>query len=352
MQIVKHIEINRIPGRHLAFPCLRRAADGRILITYREAAAHCDPEGRIMLQASADEGETWDAPRCVIDPEGDARDGCFEALADGRIMMAAFVTRMVRPYTDEEARRWQGNSHPAIAAKMWKQSGGRQYVLWSDDCGETWTDALLADDRGACTRDGPRQLRDGRIVMPAWCFCEGLGKADRPTVYTELLVSSDRGESWSTHCVAGRLPDRGLGEPCFCETASGRWVVQMRTTGWPENAGVIVQAESEDQGETWSEPQQLDAWGFPQTLLQHSNGALYSFFGHRRPPIGVRGMRSDDGGRTWQTRDEFAVAEGAVHKDQGYPNTVELSDGNVLVVYYYCDERDPFPYVRGTILTP
>ena len=352
MRKIKDIVIHRAPGTHLAFPCLRRAADGQILITYREASSHASPDGRILMRASSDEGETWTEPRCVFDAEGDVRDGCFETLRDGRIVMAAFVAQGDRPYTAEEAARWQGNSHPAIAAKMWHMGRGGQYVLWSDDRGETWSEPVIADDRGACTRDGPRQLRDGRVVMPVWCFFrKGRPAQDQPT-YSELLTSADRGESWEPLCVAGRLPDRRLGEPCFCELSDGRWVMQMRTTGWPENAGVIVQSASDDAGATWDEPRVLDAWGYPQTLLQHSGGALYSFFGHRREPIGVRGMRSDDRGRTWRTGETFAVAEGGAHKDQGYPNAVERDDGTVLVVYYFNDGRDPFPYIQGTVLAP
>ena len=350
MRRLEEIEIHREPGRHLSFPCLRRMADGRIGLSYREASSHLHPDARILFRVSEDEGQTWGEAHCAVDPpRADSRDGCFEALSNGRLMMAAFIAPVDRPYTEAEAAAWSRNARDVIAAKMWHPQPGFQHLLWSDDWGETWTDGGVADDRGACTRDGPRELRDGRIAMPVWCFHK---RPEFGPTHCEVLVSADDGRSWETLSVSAKLPDRALTEPCFCELSDGRWISLMRTARWADRAGVIAQVESEDQGRSWSRPRELNAWGFPQTLLEHSSGTLYAFFGHRREPFGVRGMRSVDGGRTWITEEIFAVAEDGVHRDLGYPSAVELEGGRVLVVYYMNDDRDPFPYIRGTMMAP
>lgn len=172
-------------------------------------------------------------------------------------------------------------------------------------------------------------------------------------MHNELLVSTDRGETWSPLCIIREIGGAHCTEPCFCELEEGTWLVQFRTGEWTGGKPYhVLQTASEDQGETWTEPRLVDVKGYPPVVVEHSNGNLYSFFGIRHGPYGVRGMVSEDRGKTWDTGDPVSVAEDGAHKDLGYPSAVELEDGTLLVVYYINDDRDPFPYIRGTILSP
>jgi len=57
-------------------------------------------------------------------------------------------------------------------------------------------------------------------------------------------------------------------------------------------------------------------------------------YGHRKFPFGVRGLISEDEGRTWNRDAEIVFSEDAENQDCGYPSLVRLPDGQVLTLYY------------------
>ena len=96
-------------------------------------------------------------------------------------------------------------------------------------------------------------------------------------------------------------------------------------------------------------------WGFPAHVLELSDGRLLCAYGYRRPPFGVRATLSYDGGETWDIANEIVVRDDGGTSDLGYPVSIELPDGRVLMAYYFNQETSEDPesitrYIAGTFL--
>ena len=61
-------------------------------------------------------------------------------------------------------------------------------------------------------------------------------------------------------------------------------------------------------------------------------------------------LLSEDGGRTWLTRDEIVIRDDVPNGDLGYPTTVEYGDRKLFCIYYGQD-GDGITHVMGTYLS-
>ena len=133
-------------------------------------------------------------------------------------------------------------------------------------------------------------------------------------------------------------------EPHAIQLADGKIICHLRTENADETLFTLYQTVSLDNGVTWSKPVQIvrDDSGAPGHLFMHSSGTLISTFSHRSKPYGIWAIFSDDNGETWS--DESVIFEGKDTDDLGYPSTIELSDGEMLTVFY-TRENDYVPAV-------
>jgi hypothetical protein len=109
----------------------------------------------------------------------------------------------------------------------------------------------------------------------------------------------------------------------------------------------ICMATSRDGGRTWTGPSPIvgaggTCWKNPgfegriyrspwPILLQ--DGRIVVAFARRRVPMGISGVVSEDGGRTWS--EEFVVRDDASCWDIGYPVGCQLDDGRLFLAYYF-----------------
>jgi Neuraminidase (sialidase) len=101
----------------------------------------------------------------------------------------------------------------------------------------------------------------------------------------------------------------------------------------PEGGGCFWSNVSEDNGVTWSEPENTNIRsGACPRLLKLSDGRLLLTFGRRCPPYGIRAMLSKDGGATWG--DTAWILRELDNSNQGYTSSVELGDGRIFTVSY------------------
>ena len=116
---------------------------------------------------------------------------------------------------------------------------------------------------------------------------------------------------------------------------------------------------SHDEGETWSAPQIvndthlgspvfMERFGAPAHFLLHSSGALILCCGKRTEPCGQYARISWDRGLTWQEDRMIGPEAQAFATDQGYPSSVELSNGDILTAYYQRAPGDDYPSVLYT----
>jgi len=178
------------------------------------------------------------------------------------------------------------------------------------------------------------------------------------------LRSTDRGATWTQQGQVGDgAADRlHFLEPGWVRLRNGRLIAMLRTRGEgaanvreAPPAGFLFQSVSDDEGRTWTKPQATPLWGFPAHLLELRDGRVLCAYGYRQKPYGVRATLSHDGGRTWDAAREIVVRDDGGNSDLGYPFSVQLPDGTVLMAYYFNQERpgdlaSSPRYVAGTRL--
>ena len=235
---------------------------------------------------SADRGRTWeDVPTIVPNPlikGGDVLESCHPVLRmpDGKTLLAVLSMNM-----------------PAAP----KHSG--PVLFQSTDNGLSWQYEGLV-------RGKPSGTEGGRFAYPG------------------LL----------------RMPDGKL--HCYFVHIGGRYEVRG-----VRNA--ICMTESRDKGKSWSDPVPITSnagqgcWKNPGPLnkppgasnyrapwpILLRDGRVLVLFNRRRMPVGIGGVLSSDGGKTWSH--EFAIRDDGVGTDSGYPVGCQFEDGRIFVAYYF-----------------
>jgi len=336
------------PGRHLAFVGVAKLISGDLLAVYRHGAGHVDPEGQILLQRSRDEGVTWSEPDVVVNSERDDRDPSINQIPDGRVILNYFSSLCAAPWDEKHKEQWGFRNSKEIAKHNWSVSAVRAALKYSDDDGRTWNEEVRTGIDGLQPSEPVEMLSNGALVMPVY------GRSDTPGSAAWLLESPDRGTTWSRYSKIYDDPTGSLtaGEPTVMELAPGRVLCHFRTTGSQRcDPGTIYQAESTDHGKTWSEPEQLPLWRYPQSFIKLQDGGVISTYGHRRHPRGIRACYSPDGSH-WDPNEEVVALYTGEHGDLGYPSGVELDDGRVFIAAYHNDVEHIFPYIVGVWLDP
>lgn len=169
-------------------------------------------------------------------------------------------------------------------------------------------------------------------MAAAYCAHSGDSAGSAKASEVNQLTSKAPVRVWMI--PASRSSSGVLCEPHVVELASGKLLVMFRHQPKDRPAQwFLMQSESEDGGRTWTKPHNSGIWGFPPHLIQLRNGWVLVVYGHRREPYGERACISRDEGRTWDIKNEIALAT-APGPDLGYPSSVQLEDGSILTVYY------------------
>lgn len=223
------------------------------------------------------------------------------------------------------------------------------FALRSSDKGKTWEKipSLLLPPPG-CYSASPDntpivRLTDGTWLLPNRTFGGRNG--------VSLYASTDNGLSWQfrTHICEPH------GYPALLLLKSGR----LQCYNYP-----LGMCYSDDGGKTWSPrrvilPPGPSPWAgndpvyheelahrSPTPLLLRDGRILILFARRISPRMGMGGMISEDGGKSWSPdfvlRDDAAPSNttqirGAPHdySDIGYPLATELEDGRIFMAYYY-----------------
>lgn len=293
----------------------------------------------------------------------DAGAGGYEAfpdicrLHDGRLMAVFYA----------------GYGHVAMPNEQLPLGGRVSYCVSSDE-GRTWSAAKVLFDGPDDDRDPSiAQLRNGRLICnffilrnapdksPPW---DGLG--------SWMVTSDDAGRTWSE-------PKR-IAADYYCsspvrELSDGRLILGLYAEEDGKGWGAVT--ISEDGGETWCVPIDIDNAGMPldaeTDIIELKDGRLYA--AQRGRGETMAWSVSADGGRSWSVSephgfpghcpylhrtvdgiivmairdyaqkntsmyyslDECATWSERITVDDtlgAYPSMVNLEDGSVLIVYY------------------
>lgn len=294
--------------RHRAFPGILRLSSGEILVTFREGSDHWrTDDGVVQIVRSSDRGVSWSEPELLFSEPGwgcSAHHGPNQ-LSDGRILLPAMSLRHVG-----ERREF------------------KVYLLCSEDQGASWTEPMVLGPTEGWVWQNQygrvQELPDGRIFILG-----GGQKVGEESWYSGYFVSHDRGRTFTERVdVAHGLAD----EIDIARLSDGRLIAMVRDLRKPY---MLHRVYSEDEGRTWTIPEESGVFGHCPSFLVLPSGTL--LLGHRQvDPSRAAGCAlsvSTNGGRTWQLVRDLYTAPGG-NWDCSYPSMVLLDREHVLCVYY------------------
>ena len=313
------------PDKYQGWPTVARRSNGELVLVYSGGRQrHVCPFGRVELMTSRDEGATWTWPRVVLDGILDDRDAGILETKEGTLLVTSFSSLAYVPGLNRMAPKpipWQA-AHIRGTAEQ-RQAALGTWMCRSEDGGLNWSARY---DSIVNSPHGPIALKDGRLLYA--------GKRLWTDQRNGVCISTDDGKSFEWLC---EIPTRDgdkfseYHELHAAEMQDGRIVVQIRNQN-RSNDRETLQCHSSDGGKSFSTPQAIGVWGLPSHLLKLQDGRLLMSYGHRRPPFGNQARVSDDSGKTWS--DPISISADGSGGDLGYPSTVQLSNGQLLSVWY------------------
>jgi sialidase-1 len=356
---VKDIVIYQDDAFYVAFPSVVRRPDGELLVAFRRAPNrlnwgesrnhHVDPNSYLVMVRSED-GETFtEEPELIYaDPWGGSQDPCLLQLRDGTLLCFSYGWSFVRP-------DGLPNLKPPFREVYQGATFNGGYYVRSEDGGDTWqgpykpphiAPEILRNPAGellpAYNRGAPVEGKDGRIY---WVVAS-TNNLDPHHTSVHLLISEDKGKSWDYSTVVAQDDDVLFNEVSIYETPKGDLVAFLRTAGMDGEAAI---ARSTDGGKTF-EPWEGMGWvGYPLHALRLPDDRVLLVYGYREAPYGIRARVLNAECTDFATAPEMVLRDDGTTWDLGYPWSVMLDDGNVLVTYYINVDGE-IPHIGGTIL--
>lgn len=335
-QILDLRTISQLPDRYHGWPTVTRRNNGELLVVCSGGREqHVCPFGRIDLQRSQDDGDSWTFPRTILDGPLDDRDAGILETAAGSLLVTTFTSLAYVPsLAKNKDPRWQAAHRRLSEAQRQAELG--HWMIRSTDGGLTWSPrhpSLVNSPHG------PIQLSDGRLLYAGKKLWHADGEIG-------ICESRDDGQSWQwLAALPTREGDRhqDYHELHAVEATNGTLLVQIRNHN-RANHRETLQSESRDGGKSWSIPRPLGVWGLPSFLTRLHDDRLLMTYGYRRVPFGTQARLSEDHGRTWS--DPLTISGDGASGDLGYPSTVELADHSLLTVWYEKTPANRFAVLR------
>lgn len=379
---MEHAVLHRDDTMYYLGASLARLPSGEILLGLREAHArppkargHVDPSARDVFLRSSDGGRTFGQKRVVDDETyrfSSSQDLALSVLSDGSVLASFYTWGIVPVPTGIDLNKIHSGARLVGADKPFISLFEGLWTRRSTDSGRTWSPRHSVDIPGLpplAARTPAVELPDGTLLLQVNEVALGAGSA-RPWAKIFCVRSHDRGVTWGEAALVadGSALALHFMEPSLVRLKNGRLISMLRSRGVGEggderrgelaeasNAGYTYQSISEDGGKTWSKLEKTPIWGFPSHVLELQDGRLLCAYGYRRPPFGVRATLSSDGGKTWDIGHEIVIRADGGTSDLGYPVSIQLPDGRILMAYYFNQEKKNDPdsstrYIAGTFL--
>lgn len=305
-----------------AWPGITKAQNGDIIVSASERKFHCGPWGREVIIRSTDNGRNWQQPQEIYNSELDDRDANILTLKDGTLLLSWFTSMAFAEHNicPERIAR--------VTDKMQQDLLGT-WMIKSYDNGENWNTQALKIPAGM--HISPVALSDGSLLSIGW-----KDKTDNGKILC-CYKSKDIGENWYEASEFECPMKEGkslLNENHVLEVSPGKLIALFRKCD-----DCLYQASSDNYGESWSKPLQIDIWGCPPHMIKLNDGRILCVVGHRKTPYSIRGVISYDQGLTWDTNNTFTIYEWEDEPDMGYPMSLETAPGEIMTVFY-CSRLD------------
>lgn len=329
------------PHNYFGWPTAARLKDGRIAVAASGfRLRHICPFGKAVISYSTDEGETYTAPVPIIDTSLDDRDGGITPFGDSGVLFSSFNNTVnfqrqhsKTPYDIEHLNK--------ITPEDEVRDLGSVFRI-SFDNGKTFGEIFKSP---VTSPHGPIDLCDGSLLWVGRTF----SAEDAQIIGKDRIEAHKVNLDGTTEFVGAiKNVDDGKYPPLSCEPHTllrddGSLITLIRVQRFEdERMFTIFKSESFDKGHTWTDPVQIldRLGGSPPHMLKTSSGLLVCTYGYREAPFGVRVIFSNDDGNTWSAPQDLYV--NGVCGDLGYPSSVELYNGDILTVFYaHPTDRSP-----------
>ena len=305
---------------------------------------HDRPEEHLLAR-SKDGGKTWAI-------ENPAKLGILIGTAGMR------HGTLPRDFTEAEPIDCPGGidfTHPdfAMTCRMAGIHTGVSRFYYSTDRGHTWKGPFklpLFGQPGIAARTDyvVNSKSDCMLFLTA-------SKSNRREGRPVCVRTTDSGKTWRLVSMIGPEPKGYAIMPSTVRLAANTLFATMRRAEVGENRRTWIEAwKSTDGGASWSyfgEPVPDTGEGNPPHLIKLADGRLCLTYGQRARPFGIFARLSRDGGETWTK--PICLRDDGGGRDLGYPRSVQRSDGKVVTVYYFWNEKTgPERYIAASIWAP
>lgn len=213
------------------------------------------------------------------------------------------------------------------------------------------------------------RLPDGTLVIPG--EAPGGRCPEVPSDHWAGLVSrsTDDGRTWESVRSAHVSKNPFYMDLRLTALNDGRILGVYWTHDMEKDIGLNVHTTfSEDAGRTWTEPQDAGFWGQVTDVCELQSGRVIAVTNHRRDPLGIRAILSEDGGQSFDEANHMElwgvvpaqvrsapvlapkrdVVDNVMHSYHhftfGTPSVTQLSDGTIIAAFYVTEES--VTYVR------
>jgi hypothetical protein len=329
------------------------ASDGTLLVTFRLGTERESGDGHAAVLATPDRGATWElrhlglAERWLDGVPGETRGFQIAELTPGELTASVLWTDRSDP-----SKPWVNQATQGLLPM-------RNYLTTSRDGGYHWSEPRPIDlePHPSASTTGPViALPDGALAQP-FEHWKAYDDPEQGRPRAMLRLSHDGGRTWPDDVQVAADPDnkRFFWDQRLAQHPDTGELVAMFWT-FDREAGCDLPNHiswGTPDGREWTEPQPTILVGQHCQPIAIGGSSLVAAYSHRRNPPGIRVVRSDDFGRTWDMGTEVEAyasgagdepnADGGSQADYwnamgqwqfGHPRGVYLPEGEVFVVFY------------------
>jgi sialidase-1 len=357
-KVGSHIVLYEDAKFYASFPSIVQRPDGELIVAFRraperkqfsEGTSHTDPNSYLVQVRSRDGGRTWTREPELIyaHPFGGSQDPCLLQLRNGTILCASYAWAQLQPGTFAKL------AQPVSRAGNFAFLGG--FLLRSTDGARSWEPPIVpAPCRGELNRDIFGNL------IPAYnrgALCEGsdgrlfwvvaaTGNTNGPRhTGTHLMISSDRGSTWSYSAPVAVDAKIQFNEASIYETPRRDLVAFIRTAGFNDQT-VIARSTDGGRSFTWKD---AGFKGHPHFALRLPDRRVLLVYGYRHQPFGIRARVLDAECTNAASAREIVLRDDGGNGDLGYPWATMVTDRQALVVYYF-NKANGTRHIAGTFI--